>query len=473
VTFRRLAIPGTIALITDVAGFATIYLINIDVIREMSLNAAFGVASIIVTNKALMPILLTFVKVRDPEAFKQKQLRREAMLDGVWGFIARTFTRTGPATVTLLICGLILGWSIWKYDDLTIGTAQKGVPELRPDSRFNQDARLIISEFSLGINQFNVIAETVPNACIKYDLMSEIDQFLWHMNNHPGVQATMSLLDLTKLAYMGLNEGRLNTQVVPRNQYSLSQSTALVPSTSGMLNKDCSALNLFMFTRDNRASTVASLVEWVKDYKKEHGTEDIKLRMASGNVGVMAATNEVVKDKEVEIVAWVYVVVLTFLFLSFRTLSGVICVAAPLSLVSISAYGVMASLGIGMKVATLPVIALAVGIGVDYGIYVYAVLAEGLRRGMSLEDAYFRTLRNTGKAVVFTGIALGLGVATWLFSKLQFQADMGLMLLYMFTANMFGAILVLPALARFFSHEERKHIGDDITAGAEAAEEKA
>jgi len=473
ITFRRLAIPGTIALITDTAGFATIYLINIDVIREMSLNAAFGVASIIVTNKALMPILLTFVRVRDPESFKQKQLKREAMADGLWRFIARTFTRTGPAVATLAVCGVILGWSIWKYEDLTVGSAQEGVPELRPDSRFNKDARLIIDHFSLGINQFNVIAETVPDACIRYDLMREVDQFVWHMQNHPGVQDTLSLLELTKLAYAGLNEGRLNAQMLPRNQYSLSQSTALVPSTSGMLNKDCSALNLFMFTKDHKASTVASLVDWVKDYKRNHDTGDLKLRLASGNVGVMAATNEVVKDKEIEIVGWVYVVVLTFLFLSFRTLSGVICVAAPLSLVSISAYGIMASLGIGMKVATLPVIALAVGIGVDYGIYVYAVLAEGLRRGMSLEDAYYRTLHNTGKAVVFTGIALGLGVATWLFSKLQFQADMGLMLLYMFTANMFGAILVLPALARFFAHEERKHADDDITAGAETAEDRA
>ncbi|MEQ9736347.1 MAG: efflux RND transporter permease subunit, partial [Algiphilus sp.] len=188
--------------------------------------------------------------------------------------------------------------------------------------------------------------------------------------------------------------------------------------------------------------------------------------------GVMAATNEVVEDKEIEIVLWVYAVVLLFLWLSFRTFSGVICVALPLSLVSISAYGVMATLDIGMKVATLPVIALAVGIGVDYGIYIYAQLADGLRRGLSLEEAYYQTLRKTGKAVVFTGVALGLGVSTWLFSKLQFQADMGIMLVYMFTANMFGAILVLPALARFFSKEELKHAGQDLMAGASEAEEQ-
>ncbi|MES1943892.1 hypothetical protein PC39_07254 [Salinisphaera sp. PC39] len=473
-TFRRLAIPGTVALITDVAGFATIYMINIDVIREMSLNAAFGMASIIITNKALMPVLLTLVRVRDRETFKRRQLKREAMGDALWRFIARHFTSTKPAVATLLICGVALGWAIWKYDDLTVGSAQEGVPELRPDSRFNRDARLIGNHFSLGVDQFKVILETVPNGCVDYEVMAAMDRFAWHMKNEPGVRETMSLLTLAQLAYAGLSEGRLNAFVVPRNQYALAQSTALVPTTTGLLNDDCSAMVINSFTTDHKASTIRNLVNKVKDYRKnELEAEDVHLALASGNVGVMAATNEVVKDKEIEIVFWVYVVVLTFLWLSFRTLSGVVCVALPLSLVSICAYGVMASLGIGMKVATLPVIALAVGIGVDYGIYIYSVLASGLRNGLSLEEAYYRTLHKTGKAVVFTGIALGLGVATWLFSDLQFQADMGLMLVFMFTANMFGAILVLPALARFFAHEERKHAGKDLSGGAEFATDEA
>jgi predicted RND superfamily exporter protein len=121
----------------------------------------------------------------------------------------------------------------------------------------------------------------------------------------------------------------------------------------------------------------------------------------------------------------------------------------PLGLVSWMAYAVMAIFGIGMKVATLPVVALAVGIGVDYGIYIYATLADAVAAGYKFEEAYNKTLKMTGKAVVFTGVTLGLGVATWLFS------DMGLMLVFMFTANMFGAILILPAIARFLLTEKQ------------------
>ena len=104
-------------------------------------------------------------------------------------------------------------------------------------------------------------------------------------------------------------------------------------------------------------------------------------------------------------------------------------------------------LGIGVKVATLPVIALGVGIGVDYGIYIYSKLAHYLKQGMDLESAYRETLKTTGKAVAFTGITLAVGVIFWAFSSIKFQADMGLLLAFMFMVNMVMAVSVLPALA--------------------------
>ena len=258
------------------------------------------------------------------------------------------------------------------------------------------------------------------------------------------------MIDYAKKVKRGQNETERSADVLPRNQYSLAQSTALVPTTSGLLNGDCSAMAVFIFTEDHRAETITRIVDAVKQYEEETAdTDRVSFRLATGNVGVMAATNEVVEDQELMVVFWVYVVVIGFIWLSFRNLSSVLSIVLPLSLVSMMAYGVMAYLGIGLKVATLPVVALAVGIGVDYGIYIYATLEDGVKNGKPIEQALYETLGKTGKAVVFTGIALGLSVATWLFSALQFQADMGILLVFMFTANMFGAILLLPAIARF------------------------
>ena len=109
----------------------------------------------------------------------------------------------------------------------------------------------------------------------------------------------------------------------------------------------------------------------------------------------------------------------------------------------------MAKMGIGVKVATLPVITLGVGVGVDYGIYIYSRMESYFKEGKSLKEAYLLTLMTTGKAVSFTGLTLAFGVATWYWSEIQFQKDMGILLVFMFLWNMVGALTLLPALAHF------------------------
>jgi uncharacterized protein len=466
-TFRALFIPGIVALVTNVVGFSTIYLINIDVIREMSINAAFGMAGVIMVNKMLLPAVLSYLKIPNVEGFKVAAARRERLGDSLFRKMA-VLCRRGPATITVLVMIALAVFGASRYKHVEIGDTTAGVPELRPDSRFNQDAAAIAAHFSLGVDQLKIIAETVPDACIDYAIMSEIDSFSWYMKNQEGVRDVMSLLDLSKLAYAGLNEGRLNSELLPRQPQSLAQSTALVPTTSGLYNDNCDALAVFIFTVDHKAPTIKKLVAAVKHYQAELNHEPrVKFRLASGNVGVMAATNEDVERQELPLIFWVYGAIVVFLWLSFRTMSGVLCVILPLCTVTLLGYAMMDWLGIGQKVATLPVLAFACGVGVDYGIYSYTVVAEGLRRGLTLEDAYYQKMRSTGKATLFTGFGMAAGVAMWVFSNLQFQRDMGALLLFGFFTNMLGAIIVLPALAHFLSKEELKHKGEDLTAGAD------
>jgi predicted RND superfamily exporter protein len=480
-TFRALAIPGVVALVTNVVGFSTIYLINIEVIREMSLNAAFGMAGVIMVNKMLLPAVLSYLRVPNVEGFKRASATRERLGDAVFQRM-KVLCRRGPATVTVAIMVALAAYGASTYPKLQIGDTTPGVPELRPDSRFNRDANAIAARFTLGVDQLKVVAETFGDSCIDHEAMAEIDRFNGYMADQPGVRDVTSLLDLAKLAYAGLNEGRLNAEVLPRAPQSLAQSTALVPTTTGLFNDNCDALALFVFTTDHKHGTITALIDAVKKYEadmngmkcpagpKAEGAARprcVEFRLASGNVGVMAATNEEVRRTELPLIAWVYGAIVIFLWLSFRTVSGVLCVILPLVTVTLLGYAVMDALGIGLKVATLPVLAFACGIGVDYGIYSYTVVAEGLRRGLTLEDAYYQKMRSTGKATLFTGLGLASGVALWMFSELQFQRDMGLLLVFGFFTNMLGAIIVLPALAHFLSGEELKHRGEDLTAGAD------
>jgi predicted RND superfamily exporter protein len=459
-TFRRLFIPGTVAILTNVIGFATLAFINIEIVREMAINAALGMAAVIVTNKVMLPIVLSWVSLPDVEQFRRRQQRRAELGDRLWRRLAR-FAEARFAVPTIGVALVSLAWALWMYPQLTIGDQQVGVPELKPDGRYNRDSQAIVSNFAIGVDLLKVVAVAGEYGCVKPEKMEAIDRFAWHMQNTEGVQSVLALPQLARVIRGAWFEDAPKWRVLPRNEAGFGNIAGMVPSSLGLNNPDCSVMPVLVFTRDHRAETIQRIVDATKAFDEANRHSGVEFKLASGNVGVMAATNEEIRAREIVVIVWVHLTLLIFVWISFRSLASVICIIGPLVLCSLLTYGGMATIGIGMKSATLPVAAFGVGIGVDDGIYLWSVLAAMLASGLPLRQAFLEALRHTGKAVIFTSLSLIIAVVTWLFSDLQFQHDMGLLLLFMFTTNLFGAILLLPALAWAILRQE----GQEPSAG--------
>ncbi len=445
-TFRSLLLPGGIALLTDTIGFLTILFINIRMIRELALTAGLGVLLIILTNLVLLPVLLSYLRFGD--TYRERRARGVQRREPIWKTLCLV-TDKSKATTIVSVAVVLLGIGIYLAPRIPIGDLQAGVPELRPTSRYNQDVDVITSSFAIGIDVLTTIVETIPNGCIDYEVMTEIDRLAWHVSNVKGVQSTLSLPQVAKIIGAGWNEGSLKWRALPRNPQTMVQTVSPVDTSSGLLNRDCSVMPIIAFLEDHKADTIQRVVQEVKQFAAQHDSERHKFRLATGNAGVMAATNEVVSQTQGPIVAWVYAAVIVLCLLAFRSARVMLCIIAPLCLVSVLCYALMTLLQIGLKVNTLPVASLGVGIGVDYGIYIFSRMLSHLRSGMPLQNAFLETLRVTGSAVLVTGLTLSIGVSTWAFSAIKFQADMGILLSFMFLANMLGAMLLLPALATF------------------------
>lgn len=541
-TFAVLLAPGSIALLSDTIGFATIYFIDIRIIQELAITATIGVALIIITNLVLMPILLSTINTSNFGKFCDKCLYKKNNDSKFWRAIAG-FAKNPLAALSVLVMIGLFTFGYYKSQEMQIGDSQTGVPELRPDAKYNTDAQTISKQFSLGVDMISVIAESSPNACTEsYKAMEGIDRFAWHMENVPGVQKVITLSQYAKIITAGWNEGNPKWRALSRNKFIMRQSLSGIETDTGLLNKDCSSMPIMIFTDDHKATTINTIVAAVNDFRDQYpaktdekatrlvksiyayspsstptiqdlvdavvsiGDEpsarfemiangvnnldinnakdidklttevntyrlnnperltkldelaegEVRFRLATGNVGVMAATNDVVKKAQMPMLILVYAAIVLLCLLTFRTVMGTLAIIIPLALVSFLAYALMAFIGIGLKVNTLPVVALGVGIGVDYGIYIFSKLQEFLKQGKSLYEAYYITLRLTGKAVFFTAVTLAVGVGTWMLSDLQFQADMGVLLAFMFILNMLGALLILPALAFWLMPKYRK-----------------
>ncbi len=451
-SFSNLFVPGTAAILTDTVGFLTIYLVKVPVIQELAITASLGVTLIILTDRFLLPVLLSYTKMAP--GFRRRVSFRRFALQPWWRGLERLVTGRRSSVAILVVAGALWGFGLVKARQVRIGDMHAGVPELRQNSRYNLDTAAITSKFSIGADTITVLIETVPNGVVDHEVMALVDRFAWHMRNVEGVQSTLSLPDYARTINAGWNEGSLKWRILPRNPQSLAQAVSPVETSSGLLNNDGSVIPVMIYLRDHRAETIKRVIAAVKEFRAVNTSPKVRFQLATGNVGVMAATNEVVETAKVPMVLWLYAAITVLCLVSFRSWRATLCVLLPLMMVSDLAYALMVYLQIGLKTSTLPVVALGVGIGVDYGIYLCSALLEKIRRGRSLEDALCDAFATMGTSVVFTGFALSIGVGTWAFSVIKFQADMGVLLSFMFLVNMLGAMLVMPALAAVFFRKQ-------------------
>lgn len=450
-TFRRLFMAGLTALITDTVGFALLMLIDIPIIRNLAVAASIGVAVLIFTNLLLLPVMLSFVGVCPGSA--ERSLRDESDEDSIVAKVTLSLSKITdrPVAGFVLMCTVIIalvGFHI--RSDLPIGDLDPGAPELRPDSRYNRDNQYITSHYSLSSDVFAIMVKSPPRQGTSYQALIEMDRLEWELRQLPGVQATMSAAGSIKALTAGTGEGSPKWFTLSRDQKVLNfGSTWTLQNHPELANTDVSVLPIIAYLKDHKAETLKQVIDTCENFAEKHDTENRKFLLAAGTAGIEAATNIEVEKANRSIMIYVYLSIIILCFVTFRNWRAVVVAVVPLGITSILCEALMVKLGIGVKVATLPVIALGVGTGVDYALYLVSVQIKHQKEGDPLNVAYLKALRFTGKIVALIGVTLAGGVITWVFSPIKFQADMGILLGFMFLWNMVGALIIIPALSCF------------------------
>ncbi|MFZ4288746.1 efflux RND transporter permease subunit [Variovorax sp. HJSM1_2] len=447
-TFRRLFTAGFTALACDAVGFAVLLLINIQSIRQLAIIASLGVAILVFTNLILLPVLLSFTGV-SPAAARRIALAESGENPNtgwLWDLLCR-FTARPWALGAIVVAGLLTGVGLYHGRLLQIGDLDAGAPELRANSRYNQDNAYLTAHYATSSDVLTVMVRTSEQGAMSHAVLERVDELEWELRQLPGVESTQSLASLARQTAVAMNEGNPRWYELQPNQGALNTAGSRAPRQ--LVDAGFSLLQVQVYLADHKAETLKRVTAAVEDFARRNSQEGSEFLLAAGNAGFEAATNAVVEKANRQMLLWVYAAVVLLSYFTFRSWRAVACAIIPLAVTSVLAEALMVQLGIGLKVATLPVVALGVGIGVDYALYVLSIVLAQLRQGASLRAAYQQSLLFTGRVVMLTGVTLALGVATWALSPIKFQADMGVLLAFMFVVNMVGALVLLPALAHF------------------------
>ncbi len=444
-SFHILVIPGTLALFADAVGFLVLLQIQIPIIMDLAIGATAGVVVIILINMFILPAILSYIDTSAGVKRRMDKMQKDEDTLSQRGSLLAT---KKVAAISIPIALILFAVGVTEGRNVKLGDFEPGAPELHQDSVYNRDQAYIDAHYEIGIDELILFISTNDEYAASQEVVSTIDRLEWALTNTAGVVATTSAASFTRAKLTSFYDLNWKWYELPLDGLAVSDIARKFPGNNPGLSLTVMKISL----SDHKDETMVRVVDVIRQFASEFNTDKMKFMLGGGSVAKDYGTNRVIDAAQEPMLIMVHVIVIALCWITFKSWKAAVSIVVPLVLTTVLTDALMAWMGIGLKLATLPIVALGVGIGVDYGIYIYGRFQAFLDRGMDVKTAYFYTLKVTGKAVAFAGLTLSMGVSTWIFSALKFQADMGFMLTFMFMCNMVGAVTLLPGIAAILSN---------------------
>jgi hypothetical protein len=452
-SYGALFAPCGLGVLCDAVGLLLISVATIPLMRQLGFFGSFWVMTILVSVPTLTPILLSYLS--PPKHTKlEREVRGKFYSLVARGLLQLSLGRMRWIMLVLLVVVLIVGGNSWRH--IKIGDTEAGAALLFPNHPYNEAFRFFNRKF-VGATQLVIIAEGKEEGAIKDPTsLAAMEDFQRYMETDGGAGGTLTFANMIKRIFRMFHEGNPKWEMIPDDPKHLGQIGFLIASNTspGEMDRwvDYSWTNatITCFYKDYNSSLIKQCINKAKEFIDAHPVDKIRFRLAGGLLGILAAVNE-----EVEYSYWASLIAVfagCFLMcvVAFRSVMAGVVIILPLALSQVICESFMRIKGIDLNINTLPVAAVAVGIGIDYGIYLLARISEEYERTQDYVVSNRIALETTGKAIIFTATTIIAGVVGWVFIDLKFQAEMGLLLVILMFLNMVDAMIFIPALVTVF-----------------------
>ena len=453
-TIRTMSMPNLAGVITDGAGFAVLYLAKIVLMQHIAIIMSFWMLTIAAAS--LTPIICTLIPLTGASERWSKKRTRMDWLDRANMAAASFSIGRGRYVVGLGVIALVI-FCLWQTGKLGIGDPTPGSPLLWPDSRYNQDQKLMDQTFDASSENFMLFYEGEEGSVYDPVVLTTFEAFARHMKARlPDIyKSSSSVIDMIKMVNVTLHDGDEFWYQSPRNEVMLTGVMGYVRNNTGnanlrrFLDEGVERAQITLFFSDHTSENLLRIRNAAYDFFKTHPMkiEKGEFSLAGGRIGMEIAVNEEMKRSHLLIDGMVLATIFVMCAFCFRSITAGLMLTLPLLVANLGAFAYMSLMNIGLSINTLPVAAVGVGVGVDFAIYIYSRCKEEFPSINDWRDTIMAVVRTSGKAVVYTGLTLILAILPWYFiSALKFQAQMGFFLSMLLIINVVLAITLHPLL---------------------------
>jgi uncharacterized protein len=442
--------PGSLAIIVDAVGIAVLVLGAAPFNTKLGLAAGFWGFSVIFTVHFMVPLALTILPA--PK-------KHENGNQGVSNFLGKAMAMTGGTNggarsiLILTVIGSI--GATYFVSKVQLGESEPGSPLLHLDHDYNVSTKAINTRFP-GSEELHVLARTdEPGGIKRPEVMAAIERFQAHMLSDPTLGGTKAMPNVLRVVNKLIHNDDPRWMQLPDSKedigglmFTYMASSPIPGALNEFVNADENEANMVFYYKDRQAETINRVVALAEEGIKKIEAEvpGLHIELGGGIVGVTAAGNQALHTDHMIIIPAVMILAFLIVTVYYSSFHAGWLMVLPMLFATLMTYAYMGALNIGISVNTVPVIAVGVGVGIDYAVYFMDRIREEYAKLRDINKAVVVAVATTGAAVSFTAVTLIAGVVMWIFmSDLRFQSDAAVLLSFMLIVNAIAAVLIVPS----------------------------
>jgi len=454
--------PGLLGIVTDAAGLFLIIVAPIPAMERFAIFCGFWALILFPTNVLVSPLILSLLP--EPKNVKKIIGGQQAAGRGWHRYIRMMLSgisklshgRRARFTAITISCMLI--FSVAQVMQIKVGNPVEGSNLLWQDSEYNVAVSEINKNFA-GLNTLEVVFEAKdqnnPSRVARqfetvFSMLSLQKQL--EKGEQPPV-ATLSFADYLPEANRLFSGGHPKWAPIDHNQMAVTAASNAVMVGTGpkafLHVTDFVQQNatVSLWYKDNKQETVDRALAQANEALAQIGVDHdaFRIRLGTGTIALQQSINDTVDYYQWIILGLLNLVILVTCGLAYRSVVAAVLLLIPVNVSNLFLGAVLVQMGIGLDVNTLPITAIGVGVGIDYGIYLLSRICEEYNSSEDVGLSIERAIATTGKAIFFTATIVLIAILPWYFlSGLKFLADMGLLLVMVMLINMLVALVLLP-----------------------------
>jgi len=450
---RSLFVPAFTGLLTDGIGPFALFIVPLEMVRSLALAIGFGILSIFFSTIIFVPNLLSFMK--PPKRLEILKEERETLTNKILGYFAKIAVDKKSRWIVIALFFILTGIALIGMKQLEVGDKRPGTSLLYQNSAYNQAEKFISEKFSTADPYYIFVEGKDQDAFLSSSALKEMDSLQRYLEKEAkGVGRSLSLVEYIKGMNMAMFAGESSEFKIPDNDATIAEYLFLYALTGfpgdfdPVVNFNYKYANIKVDLLDHKASTMNEVIRKTEDWiRLNHKEKNIDFYFAGGTIGMLAAVNQIVSTMLTANSLLTSGLVFLCLVFAYGSLVSGWLLIIPLIFRTLLVFGILGFLKVGLTAEMIPMVALGIGFGDDFGIYIVSRIKDELREGgVTLEKALVRTMSSSGKAVFFTGLTLTIGIATWMFSSILMQARLGALLAFFIFFNAIGTLVVLPSM---------------------------